>query len=179
MMKLGRNEPCHCGSGKKYKACCLPSDSQAEQQKPTISYDLPLLVDGESCSECPEIKGTFYGVEEIVQDEITTTTNDVRHNLEGFTMEGILSRTTSNHDLARPEYAAKGFTWYIRLSPEAGGEVVAYFKDVKIALEAHRLMFDFELEVEADKDGPLSSAHLNELRRSLVLNNEWKLLASV
>lgn len=20
--KLGRNEPCHCGSGKKYKKCC-------------------------------------------------------------------------------------------------------------------------------------------------------------
>src|SRR2546422_291642 len=22
MSKLGRNEPCHCGSGKKYKRCC-------------------------------------------------------------------------------------------------------------------------------------------------------------
>lgn len=21
--KLGRNDPCHCGSGKKYKKCCL------------------------------------------------------------------------------------------------------------------------------------------------------------
>ena len=21
--KIGRNEPCHCGSGKKYKKCCL------------------------------------------------------------------------------------------------------------------------------------------------------------
>jgi hypothetical protein len=24
--KVGRNEPCPCGSGKKYKKCCLPSD---------------------------------------------------------------------------------------------------------------------------------------------------------
>jgi hypothetical protein len=23
MSKLGRNDPCHCGSGKKYKHCCL------------------------------------------------------------------------------------------------------------------------------------------------------------
>ena len=23
--KIGRNEPCHCGSGKKYKKCCLPT----------------------------------------------------------------------------------------------------------------------------------------------------------
>ena len=26
MAKLGRNEPCHCGSGKKYKKCCLSKD---------------------------------------------------------------------------------------------------------------------------------------------------------
>mgnify|MGYP002725586531 CR=1 FL=1 len=27
--KLGRNDPCHCGSGKKYKQCCLSSDEAA------------------------------------------------------------------------------------------------------------------------------------------------------
>ena len=26
MNKIGRNAPCHCGSGKKYKKCCLRSD---------------------------------------------------------------------------------------------------------------------------------------------------------
>ncbi len=25
---LGRNEPCHCGSGLKYKRCCLGSDKE-------------------------------------------------------------------------------------------------------------------------------------------------------
>jgi hypothetical protein len=25
-MKIGRNEPCPCGSGKKYKKCCLPKE---------------------------------------------------------------------------------------------------------------------------------------------------------
>jgi hypothetical protein len=24
----GRNEPCHCGSGRKYKQCCLEKDDQ-------------------------------------------------------------------------------------------------------------------------------------------------------
>ena len=28
----GRNEPCYCGSGKKYKHCCLPKD-EAKQAK--------------------------------------------------------------------------------------------------------------------------------------------------
>lgn len=26
-MHTGRNEPCHCGSGKKFKHCCLQKDS--------------------------------------------------------------------------------------------------------------------------------------------------------
>jgi len=30
--KTGRNDPCPCGSGKKYKKCCLPKD-EAERQK--------------------------------------------------------------------------------------------------------------------------------------------------
>ena len=29
MVKTGRNDPCHCGSGKKYKRCCLEKDEAA------------------------------------------------------------------------------------------------------------------------------------------------------
>ena len=32
MAKPGRNDPCHCGSGKKYKKCCLPTEEAAERQ---------------------------------------------------------------------------------------------------------------------------------------------------
>ena len=28
--KIGRNDPCHCGSGQKYKRCCLEKDQRAE-----------------------------------------------------------------------------------------------------------------------------------------------------
>ena len=28
----GRNDPCHCGSGKKYKRCCLEKDQAAERE---------------------------------------------------------------------------------------------------------------------------------------------------
>lgn len=31
-MKLSRNEPCHCGSGKKYKKCCLADDEKAHRE---------------------------------------------------------------------------------------------------------------------------------------------------
>lgn len=29
----GRNEPCHCGSGRKYKQCCLAKDEAADAKK--------------------------------------------------------------------------------------------------------------------------------------------------
>jgi hypothetical protein len=29
---LGRNDPCHCGSRKKYKQCCLAKDEAAERE---------------------------------------------------------------------------------------------------------------------------------------------------
>ena len=31
MAKPGRNDPCHCGSGNKYKKCCLAKDEAAER----------------------------------------------------------------------------------------------------------------------------------------------------
>jgi tetratricopeptide (TPR) repeat protein len=33
MVKLNRNAPCPCGSGKKYKRCCLPRDQEAAAQR--------------------------------------------------------------------------------------------------------------------------------------------------
>ena len=33
MAKPGRNDRCHCGSGKKYKACCLTKDEAGEYQR--------------------------------------------------------------------------------------------------------------------------------------------------
>ncbi|WP_025685167.1 SEC-C domain-containing protein [Paenibacillus maysiensis] len=33
MTQLGRNDLCHCGSGKKYKKCCLDQDQQAQREQ--------------------------------------------------------------------------------------------------------------------------------------------------
>lgn len=29
---IGRNDPCHCGSGKKYKKCCMAKDQASESK---------------------------------------------------------------------------------------------------------------------------------------------------
>ena len=33
MAKIGRNDPCPCGSGQKYKRCCLPRDEAAAVER--------------------------------------------------------------------------------------------------------------------------------------------------
>lgn len=33
MVKIGRNDKCHCGSGKKYKKCCLDKDAQLMEKQ--------------------------------------------------------------------------------------------------------------------------------------------------
>ncbi len=42
--KLRRNEPCHCGSGKKYKTCCLGKTEREEKQAPVgLSIGIALI----------------------------------------------------------------------------------------------------------------------------------------
>jgi hypothetical protein len=53
---LGRNDPCRCGSGKKYKHCCLQSDDAVEfrwrQVRAAEGRLVPDLLEL-SASECP------------------------------------------------------------------------------------------------------------------------------
>jgi len=39
MGKIGRNDPCPCGSGKKYKKCCLEKNEQAAKRMPAADDD--------------------------------------------------------------------------------------------------------------------------------------------
>jgi len=45
MAKYGRNEPCHCGSGKKYKQCCLRKDEEAENARLAATPRRPRIPD--------------------------------------------------------------------------------------------------------------------------------------
>ena len=41
MAKIGRNDPCPCGSGKKYKQCSLPRERARDPSIPT--FDIGFL----------------------------------------------------------------------------------------------------------------------------------------
>lgn len=44
MSKIGRNDPCPCGSGKKYKHCHLPIDQAAQQQQRRLRQAVDTLI---------------------------------------------------------------------------------------------------------------------------------------
>ena len=46
MSKIGRNDPCPCGSGKKYKQCCLKAqEAQLTESQQERSYAVPKAID--------------------------------------------------------------------------------------------------------------------------------------
>ena len=45
MAKIGRNQPCPCGSGKKYKHCCLPLEQAGRTVSPMAQMKISLMAE--------------------------------------------------------------------------------------------------------------------------------------
>jgi len=56
MAKMGRNQPCPCGSGKKYKHCCLPLEQAGRTPSPMAQMRISLIAEIEkiqrAAAEC-------------------------------------------------------------------------------------------------------------------------------
>ena len=70
MPQLRRNHPCRCGSGKKYKKCCLSKDEAAAAERDQgLAEQTPHLHE-ELCPDCRDEFGVF-------EDEIDQLSNSV------------------------------------------------------------------------------------------------------
>ena len=68
MAKIGRNDPCACGSGKKYKKCCMASDEAAAlAARPAQAAAAP--------ARQPSLANYFQEPDEL--DELTEASNAV------------------------------------------------------------------------------------------------------
>ena len=83
MAKPGRNDPCPCGSGKKYKACCLTTDEAVEREG---LVEAQAARDGRAAAkrqEARELKAAFAarlsGADEadVYEDELDAASNAV------------------------------------------------------------------------------------------------------
>lgn len=74
MTKLGRNDKCHCGSGKKYKKCCFLVDQEKKQESAKNMDDL--FKNGHKITE--EVKDMYeYFTTEYPDFKVIDVTNIV------------------------------------------------------------------------------------------------------
>jgi hypothetical protein len=80
-MKIGRNDPCPCGSGKKYKHCCLSPAS-------VVSDELHSLLEGQdfdSIEDTQAVVGDFMSSKNLQeQDDFRGLSPDQMYRLLYF-----------------------------------------------------------------------------------------------
>lgn len=79
--RIGRNDPCPCGSGKKYKKCCYKSDLSK--------------VDGVVPQPKDLKKRKFKVVGKPSEDEVFNGTMEKKEELEGEALEKVLDRESN------------------------------------------------------------------------------------
>ena len=71
MTQIGRNAPCPCGSGRKYKKCCLEKDLAERRTPPPQAatgpeweeVENPQAQEFSDLAESPEVRADAYGDE--------------------------------------------------------------------------------------------------------------------
>jgi hypothetical protein len=68
MPKIGRNDPCPCGSGRKYKYCCGSPSAQAALKEANQELALPDLPGGLPMADLlpPDLAGDSYPAERLL-----------------------------------------------------------------------------------------------------------------
>lgn len=67
--KVGRNDECHCGSGKKYKKCCLEKDSNNTDSLPPLN---PMIMEKEMSKLSKALENQNFGSEADAKKFITS-----------------------------------------------------------------------------------------------------------
>ena len=82
MTKIGRNAPCSCGSGKKYKRCCLAADQAAQRvsQTPVAPAPSP-LTDRLALDDYEELEQLSNRVPDLLDEGRLDEAEKVCHDL--------------------------------------------------------------------------------------------------
>ena len=79
MAKPGRNDPCPCGSGKKYKKCCLATEEAVEREQLAEAEAKRAESAATHRLHLRELRATIdarlSGIEDEHEDELTTASN--------------------------------------------------------------------------------------------------------
>ena len=96
MAKIGRNDPCACGSGKKYKKCCMARDEAAALAARAVQP-------AAAPARLPSLASTFQEHDEL--DELTEASNAVVDMVQAGNLDAaeqaahdLLARFPDVHD---------------------------------------------------------------------------------
>ncbi|MBS4095598.1 MAG: tetratricopeptide repeat protein [Sulfuricella sp.] len=97
MEKIGRNDPCHCGSGKKYKQCCMQHDAvqsagqrtQQANRKAQVGNNLQVAVEHHRAGRLAQAEALYRAVLQA----------DPNHP-EALHLLGVIAHQNRNHALA-------------------------------------------------------------------------------
>jgi tetratricopeptide (TPR) repeat protein len=106
MAKIGRNDPCSCGSGKKYKKCCLARDEArlaAQAQRPEATT--PILVE----DPLDQLSNSVVDlIEEKRFDEALTACEKLQHDypevIDGIERSAMVHQARGDWALAASYY---------------------------------------------------------------------------
>ncbi len=108
MKKIGRNDPCHCGSGKKYKKCCLEKDEKERYLKTLNKLNENIEDSAESSDELEENESYIDSEDVIENEELNnyseeTEDNEDEKNVEKYACkkfeENIPEISAEKHDI--------------------------------------------------------------------------------
>jgi tetratricopeptide (TPR) repeat protein len=100
MTKLGRNDPCRCGSGKKYKKCCLPLDERSAATPPLLMLDNDGLDD--LSNSVIDLAGTGRFDEAL--SACARLLEEFPEVVDGLERSGMVHAKMGNHALAADFY---------------------------------------------------------------------------
>jgi tetratricopeptide (TPR) repeat protein len=108
MPKVGRNEPCPCGSGKKYKRCCLGKDQAFERQALAAARQASHDAD----ERYDELTAASNAVLDLVDAGRLDDAEAAAHNLlqrfpdvhDGYARLGLIHEIRGNTELAIEYY---------------------------------------------------------------------------
>jgi tetratricopeptide (TPR) repeat protein len=123
MVKIGRNDPCHCNSGKKYKKCCMASDEAAARaarpaQPATVPAHQPSLASYvQERDELDELTEASNAVVDMVHAGNLDAAEQAAHDLlarfpdvhDGYDRLGMVCEARGDHRQAA-DYCRRAIT---------------------------------------------------------------------
>jgi len=126
-MGLSRNAPCHCGSGKKYKKCCLGKEKTVDntiKAMPQYNQVFESGIDALSNETISLIENNEY---EKAEKNCMRLIKEFPDNIDGHVRYGDLFSATGKFDKAIESY--EKVIQYMKTNPGFDEEGVDWYKE--------------------------------------------------